>query len=471
MNIVSYEYLFFLIIVFIPYYFINDNWKRYLLCVSSIAFYAIGQPSYVILLLISVLINYFVGLSFSLENAPKRLIFYSSLVFNVGMLLYFKYLGYWLSLINPSLHIFQPQAITNLSNIILPIGISFYTFNAVGYTIDVYLKIAKPEKNAINYFIYQAFFPHVLSGPVARSKLLIPQIKQTHELNYNLVVSGFRLILLGYFKKLVIANGLSPYVNAVYSNYDLHNGTTLLFASFIFFCQLYADFSGYTDIALGTARLFGFDLINNFNKPFLSKSVTDFWRRWHISLSSWVRDYMYFPILYNLRRYKHLSIMVSTLVTFFIIGMWHGPKLNYAIFGLSQFVLIMIELYISKLIILKNHTLVRLITALQIVFTTLLFSLSFIVLKAETTKQAFEIYTKIFTNSGKIFIPQENEFLYGSLGFFLLYLGDIFSRKNDVVVFVSQQKKVIRWIVYILLISMILVCGDFNDNSFIYYQF
>jgi len=471
MNIVSYQYLFFLIIVFLCYYLLNDRYKKYLLCFASLAFYAIGQPVYVILLLLSVSINYLVGLSFSTEKSPKRLIFYLSLIFNIGLLVYFKYLGYWLSLINPSLQILQPKTVSTLSNLILPIGISFYTFNAIGYTIDVYLKVMKPERNIMNYITYQAFFPQVLSGPVARGRLLIPQINKTHHLDYGLVVSGLRLILLGYFKKLVIANGLRPYVDAVFNNYTFHNGSTLYFAAFIYFIEVYADFSGYTDIALGTARLFGFDLINNFNKPFTSKSVTDFWRRWHISLSSWCRDYLYYPILYTIRQYQVVAVFAATLITFLVIGFWHGPRLTFAIFGISQFILILLELYISKLVTIHNKKLSIFISIFQHVFTILLMSLFMIFLRLETTEQIFGVFSRIFTSPGKVFLPQEAVLLFGSFGFLLLLIAEIISGKQELTVFISERKRIVRWFVYIFMISLILVCGVFDDNTFIYYQF
>jgi len=470
-NIVSFEYLLFLIVVFIVYYLMGNNWKRYLLCVASIAFYAQGQTSYVIIMLISVLVNYTAGLSYASTKAPKRLIFYLSIIFNVGLLVYFKYLGYWLSQINPYLHIMPDQNVLHLSNLILPIGISFYTFNAIGYTVDTYLQVIKPERNIVNYLIYQAFFPHVLSGPVARTRLLLPQIRKPHKLEYDIVVSGLRLILLGFFKKLVIANNLRPLVAASFNNYQFQSGTSLLFASFLYYGEIYADFSGYTDIALGTAKLFGFDLIPNFNKPFLSTSVTDFWRRWHISLSSWVRDYLYYPILYKFRNYKELSVLIATLVTFFVIGMWHGPKSNFAIFGLLQFIFISTEMYITRYIKARDWKFPKIIQLFQMIATFIVMSLFFVFLKANTLNQATVTLERIFTVPGKLAIFDKTYLICGGLGIILLFLGEVISRQQDLTDYISGKKKIIRWAVYLVLVTLILVLGNFNNSSFIYYQF
>lgn len=471
MDIVSFQYILFLAITFFAYYLLSQRFKRYVLCVSSFAFYFIGQPNYIVILLISVLVNYSVGFLLYQKSAPKRLIFYLSLLFNIGLLIYFKYLGYWLSLLNPSLNVMPIQSINILSNLILPIGISFYTFNAIGYTTDVYLSLIKPEKNFVNYFVYQVFFSHVLSGPVAKSRQFLPQLHKSHELSYDIIVSGLRLILLGYFKKLVIANGLRPYVDATFNNYTFHNGTTLFFASFLYFCQLYADFSGYTDVALGTARLFGFNLIENFNKPFLSRSVTDFWRRWHISLSSWVRDYLYYPIFYSLRKHKHLSFILSTLISFFIIGMWHGPKATYALFGVIQFVLITIEFYIAKVVIIRNKSALKFVSLLQIPLTVVIFSLCLIFLRAENIQQAFGILHRIFSTSGRVFIPEEVALILGIFGFAMLFFGEIISGQFELSNYISKQSQIIRWAVYFVLMSMILVFGVFDNKAFIYYQF
>lgn len=471
MNIISYQYLLFLFVAFIFYYVVNESWKRYVLCLSSLLFYFIGQNHYVILLLVSVLVNYTTGLLLGSGKKFRKPVFYLSLVFNVGMLVYFKYLGYWLSLINPAWSPLSSESINDLVHIILPIGISFYTFNAIGYTIDVYMQLIKPERNIAHYFTYQAFFPQVLSGPVSRSRLLLPQLKKPHTLDYDTVVSGLRLILMGYFKKIVIANSLRPSVDASFNNYNFHSGTTLLVASLLYFCQLYADFSGYTDVALGTARLFGYNLIQNFNKPFLSRSVTDFWRRWHISLSSWVRDYMYYPISYSLRQYKDIAMLCATLITFFIIGMWHGPKMNFAIFGLMMFFFITAEFYLTKVLSIFITKVPLIIRMIEIGLTFVLMSLSLILLRADTTKQALNIISKIFTDSGKLFIFNKTDLMCAGAGLILLLSAEIVSGNDELSVYIGKQNKILRWAIYILIISLLLICGTFNDASFIYYQF
>ncbi len=471
MDIVSFNYIFFLLAVFCLYYLVSDSLKKYLLCIASLAFYMIGQTGYAILLLVSILVNYSAGLAFAGQKPFRKYVFGLTLLFNVGLLVYFKYLGYWLSLLNPGLHILSDDALSAMNNLILPLGISFYTFNAIGYTIDTYLSVLKPEHNLAYYITYQAFFPHVLSGPVARAKLLLPQIRQQHILNYDSVTSGLRLILLGYFKKVVIANGLKPYVDAVYGNSNMHNGSTLFIASIVFFCQIYADFSGYTDVALGTAKLFGFNLLNNFNKPFLSRSVTDFWRRWHISLSSWVRDYLYYPIQFKLRNIYTLSVLAATLVTFIVIGMWHGPKTNYLIFGLSQFVFIMAEQYLPKLVIVKTRILQHILKVIQILFTLLILTFSFITLRADTFKQTLSIFGRIFSLPGRIFIPTEAGLFVGSAGFVVLLLMEIVSRQQELTAYIAQRRKAIRWMIYLAVVCMIIAFGDFDNTAFIYYQF
>ena len=332
----SIGYLFFLPFTVILYYLLPHRWRWVLLLAASYFFYLIWRVEFVLVLISATLVSYFAALKMGQLPKKQRLKYLVlSMIINIGMLLFFKYLGFFTEIVNALAAITGKNNAIPIYSILLPIGISFYTFQTIGYTIDVYRGVIKPEKNAGIYALFVSFFPLVLAGPIERGRRLIPQFHVKHEFDPLLLSSGLRLILWGMFKKLVIADRLSIFVSPVFNEPGYFHGVEIGFAIILKMMQVYADFSGYTDIAIGSARLLGFRLSPNFNRPFSAQSIAAFWSRWHITLTSWLRDYVYFSLPFTYKgKTVNWRINFNLVITFVLVGFWHGPYWNFIIFGL-----------------------------------------------------------------------------------------------------------------------------------------
>lgn len=290
----SLDFLIFFIIVTTLYFVIPHNKRWILLLISSCYFYMAFVPIYILILGFTIVIDYFAGILIENSEGKRRKLFLIlSLIANIGVLAVFKYHNFLNENLTFLMHGFGLSNPIPYLSIILPIGLSFYTFQAMSYTIEVYRGNQKAERHFGIFSLYIMFYPLLLAGPIERPYNLLPQLRIKQDFEYTRVVEGLRLMLWGLFKKLVIADRLAIYVNAVYNNYEAHNGTTLILASIFFTFQIYCDFSGYSDMAIGAAKVMGIKLMNNFNRPYFSRSMSEFWKRWHISLSSWFRDYVY----------------------------------------------------------------------------------------------------------------------------------------------------------------------------------
>ena len=323
----SIEFLIFLPIVFTFYWFIfnkNLSIQNFIILLSSYIFYGWWDYRFLSLIFLSTIVDYIIGLNIPRQESEKlqKLLLYVSILFNVSVLGFFKYYNFfidsWLSLF--SSFGYEIKSIWTL-NIILPVGISFYTFQTMSYTIDIYRKKLKPTKDFISFASFVSFFPQLVAGPIERATNLLPQILNKREFRYEQGVQGLRLILWGLFKKVVIADSLSPIVDDIFSNYQDFSGGTLWLGAVYFAFQIYCDFSGYSDIAIGTSKLFGFEIMSNFRFPYFSRNIGEFWRRWHISLSTWFRDYLYIP-LGGSKEGKWKSIR-NIFVIFIVSGFWH----------------------------------------------------------------------------------------------------------------------------------------------------
>ena len=308
------------IISFSTYVIKKNIVNQILLLAASLYFYMCWNPAYIVLILISVCITYASGLLMQNKTAKvKKIILFASLVSNLGILFFFKYANF---IADSIYYLFQVNHADNTFNILLPVGISFYTFQALGYSIDVYRGSIKAERNFITYALFVTFFPQLVAGPIERSQNLLPQFKVNHYFNYDRVTDGLKLAAWGMFKKVVVADTLALYVNAVFTDTASFNSVTVCCAVFFFAFQILCDFSGYSDIAIGCAKILGFDLMQNFKAPYLAHSITNFWRRWHISLSTWFKDYVYIPLGGNrtspIKHYRNL------MLTFLLSGLWHG---------------------------------------------------------------------------------------------------------------------------------------------------
>jgi len=433
-------------------------------------------PAYILILGFTIVIDYFAGIWLEKAKDKKRKYFLIvSLIANIGVLAIFKYYNF----INENLSAFlssfgYTNFIPNL-RIILPIGLSFHTFQAMSYTIEVYRGNQKAEHNFGIYALYVMFYPQLVAGPIERPQNLIHQFYEKHYFNYERVVGGLKLMLWGFFMKIVIADRLAIYVDAVYNNSEQHSGITLLFATIFYAFQIYCDFAGYSNIAIGAAKVMGFNLMTNFNRPYFSTSVSEFWKRWHISLSSWFKDYLYFSLGGN--RVSIPRWYFNLLIVFVISGLWHGANWTFIIWGALNGVYLVFAIVtekwskrISKILFLDRMPFFN--RVLQVLTTFILICFSWIFFRANNTNEAFSIVHKIFTLSGPFFVGEWQQLIYGLFAISFLFFIE-FRRE-----FISPGVlpfKTNHWfkeqIVYAMLLILIMIIGVFDGSQFIYFQF
>jgi len=371
---------------------------------------------------------------------------------------------------------------------VLPLGLTYLIFTVLGYQIEVKRQNIQPEKHLGYFSLYLLFFPRMAQGPIERPQHLIPQLRQNRQFNYNDLTEGLILILWGYFKKLVVADRLAIYVNAVYNNNEQHNGTSLILATVFFAFQIYADFSGYTDIALGSARLFGINLTNNFKRPYLATSIKDFWDRWHITFSTWLRDYLFLPMAYSLTRqmkepgYFLIATdkwvyMIAIMITFAVCGIWHGVGWTYLVWGVLFGVYLAYanmtkdfnkalrkKLHIKKKSQLYNYW--------QILITFLLVLFAWIFFRADSLTEAINIIVKVFTSSGFPFYETLSGLLFSVFGIMMLITVDL-KREffNDSFSILYNKYQFVRIAGIVIIVLTILLIGVFDGGQFIYFQF
>ncbi|MBW2967124.1 MBOAT family protein, partial [Candidatus Woesearchaeota archaeon] len=330
----SIHFLVFFPVVIVLYYSLAHKHRWILLLISSYYFYMSWKAEYVILIMISTLVDYIAGLQIfrSQSVVRKRLFLVLSILTNIGLLFAFKYFNFFSDSVREILQVFTIQLNPLTLKVLLPVGISFYTFQTLSYTIDVYRGRIMPEKHLGIFAVYVSFFPQLVAGPIERAKNLLPQFYRKVDFDYVLVVAGLKLMLWGFFKKVVIADRLAIMVDYIYGDVTGFTGLSLIIATVFFAFQIYCDFSGYSDIAIGAAQVMGIRLMDNFKRTYLATSASDFWRRWHISLSSWFRDYIYIPLGGN--RLSRFRGCLNILVVFLVSGLWHGANWTFVLWGL-----------------------------------------------------------------------------------------------------------------------------------------
>jgi len=415
----------------------------------------------------------------SKEKYMKKLYLISSLVVNLALLFTFKYFNFFTGSISNLLNSFAIQLHPITLKVLLPVGISFYTFQALGYSIDVYRGDLKPEKHLGIYALFVSFFPQLVAGPIERAKHLLPQFLEKHKFNYEMFTSGLKLMLFGFFKKVVIADRIAAAVDFAFADVHLFSqglGGYFFLLILMFGIQIYCDFSGYTDIARGAARMMGFSLMENFRRPYYAKSVSEFWRRWHISLSTWFRDYVYIPLGGN--RVKKSRWVYNISVVFLVTGLWHGANWTFVIWGALHGIYLIISKFtegirtsIAKLIGLaklpKVHGLIK------IAFTFLLVNLTWIFFRAGSLSDAMFILSKIFSSDWSFKSLSLISMRWPILIISLLVLSFIHLRE-EFPKFDERQKRLpyfIRAAAIVLLIVFMLLFGVFGSNQFIYFQF
>lgn len=336
MTFQSLEYLIFFPVVFLLYWMVCRNSKERqngLIVASSLVFYGWWNWRFLGLLLITALSTFFAGwcLGKTDNRQRRKTLLVGTIILNVGILFYYKYFNFFVQAFVDAFSLIGTEVSVSTLKVLLPVGISFYTFTALSYSIDVYQRKVEPTKDILSYMAYVMFFPSILSGPISRAQKQLPQYFRARTFNYDLAVSGCKDFLLGAVMKLCLADRLGIYVDTVYANIGQHNGTTLLFASVLYSIQIYADFAGYSLMAIGSGKLLGIELPTNFIRPYFARTVTDFWRRWHISLTTWFRDYIYFPLGGN--RCTKARWMLNTMIVFTVSGLWHGAAYTFIIWG------------------------------------------------------------------------------------------------------------------------------------------
>jgi alginate O-acetyltransferase complex protein AlgI len=429
------------------------------------------KPLYALLIFTSTIVTFTCGhlISKSSSTNRRKTLLIISLILNFGILFYFKYFNFIGNSITDLFQILKVDMIIPNFDILLPVGISFYTFQAVGYSIDVYRGEIKEEQNFLNYALFVSFFPQLVAGPIERAKNLLPQFYTEKTFNYSRVVNGLKLILWGYFMKIVIADRLSIYVNAVYNNVEAHDGITFLFATVLFSFQIYCDFAGYSNIAIGTAKVLGFNLMTNFKRPYLAISLTDFWRRWHISLSTWFKDYLYIPLGGN--RVSISRHYLNLFITFIISGIWHGANWTFVIWGALHGLYQIVEIFIFKKKSTQKSTSIIIIISRRIL-TYFLVCFAWIFFRANNVTEAFFIVNSILTKPGSLFTNNIDSIILGVMGILtLMFFEYLEEKKSKSLFFLDNKNYLTRWGVYILLIFIILLFGVFDGGQFIYFQF
>ncbi len=472
----SLHFFAFFIIVTAIYYLLPYKLRWILLLAASCYFYMAFVPVYILILGFTIVVDYIAGLCIENAQQKKRKLFLiCSLFANIGVLAVFKYYNFANENLSSLLHYFGVNNPVPFLSILLPIGLSFHTFQAMSYTIEVYRGNQKAERHFGIYALYVMFYPQLVAGPIERPQNLLHQFREKHLLQYNNFAEGLKLMIWGLFKKIVIADRLSIYVNTVYNNADQHNGTTLIVATLFFSVQIYCDFSGYSDIAIGAARVMGFKLMSNFKRPYFSKSISEFWQRWHISLSTWFKDYLYFPLGGNKVSIKRWCFNI--LVVFIISGFWHGANWTFILWGaINGFYLLFarftqnIRTKLTSLTGLSRLPKINLF--IQVVITWLLTCFAWIFFRANSTKDAFEIVKKIFSTGGAVFTEGSSVMVFSCAGVLFLFLVE-FKRHyyNGLFSLSNNTNRLIPKFYYCLLVIMILLVGVADGGQFIYFQF
>ncbi len=463
MNFNSLTYLLFLPITVILYFVLPKRIKNPCLLVASYFFYACWQPAYALLMLFSTAATYSCGLLLQKYQNKKRLWLVLCLVINFAILFFFKYFNFFSALV------LGKNAIT--LNVLLPVGISFYTFQAIGYTIDVYRGDIPAEKSFVDYALFVSFFPQLVAGPIERTGNILPQLKVYHKFSINNLNDGLILIVWGMFKKVVIADNAAITVNAVYDSVKDMGALSLIIATVMFAVQIYCDFSAYSDIARGSAKIIGINLMQNFNNPYLASSIKDFWRRWHISLSSWFKDYLYFPL--GGSRVKKPRLILNLIIVFMVSGLWHGAALTFVAWGLLHGIYQAVETFTLPLLKDKKGASLR---VLQTGFTFCLVNIGWVLFRANTLTDASIIFKKIFTlGGGQLLLGQSAKAVFVLLlasAFMLVF--EAFNQ-NDRLFKKLGNNIVLRYVYYFVLLLAIFVFGYYGDGfdpqDFVYFQF
>ena len=487
----SLHFVFFFPLVLLFYFNLPLRWRYGFLLAASYYFYMCWKAEYAVLLIISTLIDYFAGLAIArtTERSRRKKFLLMSLVSNLGLLFSFKYFNFFNESARAIFNQFNMFYDVPAFQLLLPVGISFYTFQTLSYTIDVYRDKTEAEPNLTTFALYVTFFPQLVAGPIERSSNLLPQFHRHYAFDSDRLVSGLQLMFWGFFKKVVIADRLALLVDKVYSQPGQYGSVPLILATYFFAFQIYCDFSGYSDIAIGSARIMGFNLMENFRRPYFSNSINEFWHRWHISLSTWFRDYLYIPLGGN--RVSRPRWLFNLFFTFLVSGLWHGANWTFVVWGALHGFYLLFALWTEKprYAIVSALGLVRhplLLRWIRVLTTFHLVLLSWVFFRASSIGEAIDILRRIFTFNGwdefrtMLTTPGQTEYLLG-LGnggllvalasIVLLLTVQLLQRRGSLSVRLPQRPAWQSYAFMYFVLLTIIVFGEFTRNEFIYFQF
>lgn len=494
----SIEFVIFFPIVVGLYFAIPYRYRWFFLLIASYYFYMCWKAEYIVLIAFSTASAYCAAILIEKNNnqSRKKAYLIASVSINLGMLFLFKYFNFFNDSLRALFNRFNLFYDVPAFNLLLPVGISFYTFQVIGYLVDVYREENKAEKHLGIFALYVAFFPQLVAGPIERCARLLPQFYKKYEFDYQRVTDGLKLMAWGMFKKVVIADRLAPLVTQVYDHPQDYQGITFIVATVFFAFQVYCDFSGYSDIAIGAGQVMGIKLMKNFDRPYASRSITEFWRRWHISLSSWIRDYLFLPIALNKRHWGKKGLIYALMITFSLVGLWHGANWNFLFFGILHGVALSYENLTTKTRkIFSEKIPSNVYNSFCLIFTFSFLNFTFIFFRANSISDAFYIVTHLFAGLGDFLIQlTTNTILLNPIGiketvksvFFDQPLREVFlavvlvgflegvhfiQRYGSIRQMLSKRPIWLRWGVYYIYLLALLALGEFNEQEFIYFQF
>lgn len=448
----SFTFLLFFPIATLLYYLIPHKLRWGYLLLVSYGFYMNWNPSYALLLIGITIVSYIVGLF--LERKRKRSVIIAGIIVCILPLIVFKYMNF----INDSIFSILDYLGLRMKipdfKLLLPVGISFFTFKAISYMIDVYKGKILPEKNLGIYALYISFFVDLTAGPIDRADKLIPQFRENKKFLSENIVNGLKLILWGYFMKVVVADRITLYVDPIFNNLDNHSGISVLLAAALFSLQIYCDFGGYSYIAIGCGKVMGFNLMANFERPYMANSVSEFWRRWHISLSTWFKDYVYIPLGGN--RCSIWRNRLNLLITFTVSGLWHGANWTFVVWGFLNGLFQIID---------------KKLKVKSVILTFILMTIAWTFFRANTMDDAIQALGMMFIPSGELYLPQMSLLLYIIMGITILLFCDIIWERKGRHPLLENRYIIVRFVSYIMLTVMILAFGVFDGGQFIYFQF
>ncbi len=474
----SLTFLLFLPIVFAAYWSLKGSlrWQNILVVVASYVFYGWWDWRFLLLIAFTTACSYASGLLIAGSDSRRQKKFWMwlNIAINLGILAIFKYFDFFAANFAALLNSVGITVDGITLGLVLPVGISFYTFQALSYSIDVYREKIKPTHDPVSFFAFISFFPQLVAGPIERAVNILPQFEHERTFDYAMAVSGLRLMLWGFFKKTVVADNLGPYVDSVFANYETAGSLTLIGAALMFTIQIYCDFSGYSDIGIGTGRLFGIQLMRNFNLPYFSRSIGEFWRRWHISLTSWFRDYVYIPL--GGSRVRSQKIARNTLVVFLVSGLWHGAAWTFVAWGAYHAVMFIPGIIRGKKDMFKNSTVAEnrrwpsFYESLLMGRTFLLVAIGWILFRSDSLSDAWTYICHMFTR-WNVHTPVEGKASF--IWIAVLLVAEWFSRhKESPLSFEGHglmRYRIARWTVYWLIVVCIILF--YRLQSFIYFQF